>query len=273
MTADPLAVADTWAAAHVAVGVVDARGVVVASRGPADHVFPLASVTKLVTAVAVLVAVEEGTVSLDDRAGPVGSTVRHLLAHASGLGPEGEAMAAPERRRIYSNAGFDTLGAHLAERADMTFAGYASEAVAGPLGLTGMRLGGRPAAGAEGTLSDLLALGAEFLAPTLLAQATMAEATTVVFPGLSGVLPGFGRHDPNDWGLGFELAAGKSPHWTGRRNSPGTFGHFGASGTFLWVDPVAGLACACLTDRPFGPWAAQAWPLLSDAILDAYAGQ
>ena len=65
---------------------------------------------------------------------------------------------------------------------------------------------------------------------------------TVQFPGLVGVLPGFGRQEPNDWGLGFELRDGKSPHWTGSRNSPRTFGHFGRSGTFLWVDPEAGLA-------------------------------
>jgi CubicO group peptidase (beta-lactamase class C family) len=74
---------------------------------------------------------------------------------------------------------------------------------------------------------------------------------------------------PNDWGLGFELRDRKSPHWTGTRNSPATFGHFGAAGTFLWVDPDAGLACAVLTDEPFGPWAVEAWPALGDAVLDA----
>ncbi|HEX7443763.1 MAG TPA: serine hydrolase, partial [Acidimicrobiales bacterium] len=59
----------------------------VASVGPRDRALPWASVTKLATALAVLVAVEEGTVDLDQPAGPPGSTVRHLLAHASGLGP------------------------------------------------------------------------------------------------------------------------------------------------------------------------------------------
>ena len=97
----------------------------------------------------------------------------------------------------------------------------------------------------------------------------MAEAAAVAFPGLRGVLPGFGLPDPCDWGLGFELRDRKSPHWTGARNSPATFGHFGRSGTFLWVDPVAGLALACLTDRPFGAWAGEAWPALSDAVLAA----
>ncbi|HET9117498.1 MAG TPA: hypothetical protein VFN75_05390, partial [Pseudonocardiaceae bacterium] len=49
--------------------------------------------------------------------------------------------------------------------------------------------------------------------------------------------------------------------------SPETFGHFGQSGTFLWVDPVVGAACIALTDRDFGPWARDAWPRFSDAVL------
>ena len=87
------------------------------------------------------------------------------------------------------------------------------------------------------------------------------------FPGLTGVLPGFGRMEPNDWGLGFELRDGKHPHWTGSRNSPATFGHFGRSGTFLWVDPERRVALGVLTDEPFGDWAVAAWPALSDAVL------
>ena len=63
-----------------------------------------------------------------------------------------------------------------------------------------------------------------------------------------------------DWGLGFELKDAKSPHWTGTRNSRRTFGHFGGSGTFLWVDPEPGLATACLTDREFDEWASRHGP-------------
>jgi CubicO group peptidase (beta-lactamase class C family) len=100
------------------------------------------------------------------------------------------------------------------------------------------------------------------------APETLDEATTVQFPGLVGVLPGFGRQEPNDWGLGPELRDAKSPHWTGARNSPRTFGHFGRSGTFLWVDPVAGVALGVLADRPFGDWAVDAWPRLADAVLE-----
>jgi CubicO group peptidase (beta-lactamase class C family) len=91
--------------------------------------------------------------------------------------------------------------------------------------------------------------------------------TSVQFPGLDGVLPDFGRFRPMDWGLGVEIKGGKHPHWTGTLTSPRTFGHFGGSGTFLWVDPERGLALACLTTRDFGPWAKVAWPRLSDAVV------
>jgi len=101
--------------------------------------------------------------------------------------------------------------------------------------------------------------------------ATLARATGVSFPGRRGVLPGFGLQRENDWGLGLEIRGTKSPHWTGSRNSPETFGHFGQSGTFLWVDPRAGAALVALSDRPFGEWAAQAWPPYSDGVLDALA--
>ena len=102
----------------------------------------------------------------------------------------------------------------------------------------------------------------------MLSPITLAEATAPVFPDLAGVVPGFGRQDPNPWGLGFELRDGKRPHWTPQQASPATFGHFGRSGTFLWVDPEAGVACVALTDRPFGQWAIDAWPALGDLVLD-----
>jgi CubicO group peptidase (beta-lactamase class C family) len=148
----------------------------------------------------------------------------------------------------------------------MPFGDYFAQAVVQPLGLAG-RLAGSPAHGYRGPLDDLLAVGRELLRPTLVAPETLTEATTVQFPGLTGVLPGLGRMEPNDWGLAFELRDAKSPHWTGSRNSERTFGHFGASGTFLWVDPDAGVACGVLTDRRFGDWAKEAWPPFSDAVL------
>jgi CubicO group peptidase (beta-lactamase class C family) len=260
---------DEWPAATAAAGVVR-NGEPVSTHGPREVVFRWASVTKLVTAVATLVAAEEGVVDLDEPAGPEGSTVRHLLAHASGLPFEaGGPTARPGRRRVYSNVGFETLAEHVAARAEIPFADYLRAGVLEPLGMQA-ELRGSPASELHGSLDDLLLFAGELQAPTLVAAETLAEAASVQFPGLAGVLPDLGRFDPNDWGLGFEVRDEKSPHWTGTRNSPRTFGHFGGSGTFLWVDPDAGVALGCLTDLEFGPWAKEVWPRLSDAVL---AGQ
>ena len=257
---------DGWQARNAAVAVVGPEGTR-AAQGPRDLALPWASVTKLATALAALVAAEEGTIELEDPAGPPGSTIRHLLAHASGLAPDGPApIAPPGERRIYSNSGFEVVAETIARAAEMPFADYLREAVLDQLGLTA-RLEGSAASGLRGSVVDLARLGRELLSPTLVARETLAEATEVQFPGLAGVLPGFGRMVPNDWGLGFELRDAKDPHWTGSRNSPRTFGHFGRTGTFLWVDPDAGLALACLTDLTFGEWAREAWPRLSDAVL------
>jgi CubicO group peptidase (beta-lactamase class C family) len=262
---DALRQIEAWGAPRAAAAVL-APGRVLARNGD-GHVYRWASVTKLVTALAVLVAAEEGTVDLDEPAGPPGSTVRHLLAHASGLPFEGSSpIARPGERRIYSNTGFVVLADHLSERAEMPFPAYLSGAVLEPLGMRA-ELRGDAGAGLWGSLDHLVQVGHELLTPTLIAPETLAEATTVAFPGLVGVLPDLGRFDPNDWGLGLELRDAKEPHWTGTRNSPRTFGHFGGAGTFLWVDPEAGVALACLTDREFGDWAKEAWPRLSDAVL------
>ena len=261
----------TWGAEHAAAGVARARETA-ALAGDVDNVFRWASVTKLLTATAVLVAAEEGVVDLDEPAGPPGATVRHLLAHASGLPFEGaEPIARPGERRIYSNAGYEALGRLIEGKAAMPFSEYLAEAVVAPLRMASTELRGSAASECFGPLRALLAFGRECLAPTLLAPETFAEATSVAFPGLVGVVPGIGRQDPCDWGLGFELKGAKEPHWTGARNSPRTYGHFGGAGTFLWIDPDAALALGCLTNRDFDDWALQAWPALSDAVLQEYA--
>ena len=256
-----------WPAETVAVAVLRG-GEELASHGPREHVFRWASVTKPVTALATLVAAEEGILDLDDAAGPEGSTVRHLLAHASGLPFEGRTpISEPGRRRIYSNSGFEVLGEVVGAAAEMPFPEYLRAAVLGPLEMGTAELRSSPGAGMRGSLDDLTRIAAELQRPRLVAPETLAEATSVQFPGLVGVLPDIGRMEPNDWGLGVELRDRKQPHWTGSRNSERTFGHFGGSGTFLWVDPDADVALACLTDLDFGRWSLEAWPALSDAVL------
>jgi CubicO group peptidase (beta-lactamase class C family) len=265
---DSLRGVQQWPVNTVAVAVVDGSGAVVGRYGPQDRRFRLASVTKLLSAYAVLLAVEEGAVNWDQPAGPAGATVHHLLAHASGLAfDDSRVIAAPGTKRIYSNAGFVVLADAVAAASGIAFADYLTEGVLQPLGMHSSQLAGSAAAGALSTCADLTRFAAELQAPTLLATQTLTKATQVAYPGLDGLLPGLGMQRPNDWGLGFELRGHKSPHWTGARNSPQTFGHFGQTGTFLWVDPVAGAACITLTDRNFGPWARNVWPAFSDLIL------
>ncbi len=263
---------DTWpGSAHAAV-VVGPEGVR-DLRGDVDLPFALASVTKPLVAYAVLVAVEEGSLDLDARLDvEVGTSLRHLLAHASGMAPDERTLVAPPAtRRIYSNAGFEVVGDLLAEATGMTTAEYLREGVLGPLAMDATTLDGSPASDAVSSARDLAHFATELLTPTLIAATTLDDATTVQLPGLDGVLPGFGRQSPNDWGLGFELRDAKRPHWTALAGSPKTFGHFGRSGTFLWIDPDARVGCVYLGDADFGPWAIDAWPAFNDAVLEAAA--
>lgn len=263
-----LALVENWPVPTAAAAVVRADGTLAGSHGPTGRRFPLASVTKPLAAYAVLVAYEEGAIDLDEPAGPEGATVRHLLAHTSGLAFDGnQVMSAPGTRRIYSNTGFEALGDHVAKASGIPFPEYLRQAVLEPLGMADTTLEGSPAKDGVSTVDDLVRFAAEVQAPRLLDARTVLDAMTVAFPGLTGILPGYGHQRPNDWGLGFEIRGGKSPHWTGATSSPRTFGHFGQSGTFLWIDPDARAACVALTDRAFGPWAIEAWPPFTDAVL------
>lgn len=263
---------DRWPVDHAAVTVIGPDGPIGAA-GDQDRVFALASVTKPLVAYAALVAVEEGAIELDQPAGPPGATVRHLLAHTSGLAfAEPQVLCAPGTKRIYSSAGFEVLADLIAGETAIAFPEYLREAVFVPLGMAASTLDGPAGHGARSTAADLSRFARELLGPTLVSAETAREATSVQFPGLDGLLPGYGVQRPNDWGLGFEIKAGKSPHWTGATNSVSTYGHFGQSGTFLWVDPARSLACVALADRAFGDWAKAAWPSLSEAVLSEAAG-
>jgi CubicO group peptidase (beta-lactamase class C family) len=264
---DELTLIDDWPAPSKAAAVIQLSGEV-HLHGEVDQVFRLASISKLITAWATLVAIEEGNIELDGPAGPEGSTVRHLLAHAGGYAFDGPApISAPERTRIYSNTGYEVLAAHVSLQTGIPFDVYVTEAIGQPLGMSSLSPLGSPAKSFRCSARDLARFAHELLVPTLLAPATVAMATSVQFPQLSGVVPGIGRFSPNPWGLGPEIRGDKQPHWTGSLNSAQTFGHFGGSGTFIWIDPVAQLACLALTDLPFDRWAMTHWPALSNAVL------
>lgn len=266
----PLDVIADWPVPAASAAVIGRSGVL-AAYGDGAREYRLASVTKPLVARAAQVAVEEGVVDLDTPAGPPGATVRHLLAHASGYSMHSaQTLAEPGSRRVYSNFGFGVLAETIEAQSGIDFGRYLSEAVFEPLGMTASRLdGGAAAAGFGGisTVDDLVFFAADLLAPRTVSAQLHAEAISVQFPGLTGVLPGFGVQRPNDWGLGFEIRDDKSPHWTGTRNSPRTFGHFGQTGTFLWVDPARELSLVVLTARDFDEWAKPLWPALSDEVL------
>lgn len=271
---DAVTTVKTWPVDNAAAAVVLADGTVAATAGDTTRRYPLASVTKLLVAYAALVAVEEGVFALDTPVGPPGATVADLLGHTSGLAfGQHKVVAQPGTRRLYSSSGYEQLADEIAERSGIAFTDYLDEAVLGPLGMHATTLDGPAGAGITSTVADLTAFAAELQHVTLLDNSTLDTATTIWRPGLNGVLPGFGYQKPNDWGLGFEIRDGKSPHWTGSASSRRTFGHFGQSGTFLWVDPEAGAACVVLTDRDFDKWAAEVWPPFTDGVLAALEGR
>lgn len=235
------------------------------------HVYRLASVTKLLTALTLLVAVEQGAASLDAPAGPPGSTLRHLLAHASGVGfDEEKVRAKPGARRIYSNRGIDLAAEYLSAQTGRSFERELSERVLKPLGMVRTSLAGPPSKGGMAPIGDIARLANELLRPRTLSNSVVDALSSVEFQGLAGMLPGFGRHGENSWGLGAEVRGTKEPHWTSPQNSAATFGHFGMAGSFLWVDREADLACAALSTVDFGPWATRVWPETSSAVLKCY---
>jgi CubicO group peptidase (beta-lactamase class C family) len=269
-----LDILDDWPVSAAAAAVIGPAGVL-ATHGDTERVFELASVTKPLVARAAHVAIEEGVVDLDAPAGPPGSTVRHLLAHASGLAMHSDRVQAkPGTRRMYSNYGFTVLAETVERESGIEFDRYLAEAVCEPLKMRTTRLAGGAAEagfGGTSTVTDLAAFAGDLLRPSTVSAQMHAEATTVQFPGLDGVLPGYGVQRPNDWGLGFEIRDSKSPHWTGARNSARTYGHFGQSGGFIWADPGAELALLVLTNRDFGEWALDLWPSIADAVLLQYS--
>lgn len=268
-----LAEVDGWEPDSVAVGVTD-RDATLATHGATDQRLWLASVTKPLSAYGVLLAAAEGHLNLDEPVEVPGTleevTVRHLLAHAGGLAATpGGNHRPPEERRIYADWGYGVLGELVEERVGLPFAEHLAIEVFEPLAMGSTTLEGAPGHGARGTVDDLLRFARELLAPTLLPAAWLAEAVRVAYPGLEGVVPGYGRRSPNDWGLGFEIKGTKSDHWMGTQLPPSAFGHFGRSGSFLWVDPTRSVAAAELADREFGPWARQVWGGFNDRIVGA----
>ncbi|MDJ0770583.1 MAG: serine hydrolase domain-containing protein [Ilumatobacter sp.] len=266
-----------WPVDHVAAAILTPEhgGITVDLVGDPERRYRLASLSKPMSAWAVMVGVEEGIVELDAPlrwvAAAEGATLRHLLSHASGFGFDGDVPVTEiGRRRMYSNTGIERATDELAAAAGMPFEQYLREAVFEPLGMASADLRGSPAHAVWCSLDDVVRFVAEMLRPRLLAASTYHDVISPQYPELGGIVPDVGRFDPCPWGLGVEIRGAKAPHWTGRANSAATFGHFGGAGTMMWVDPLADLGVAALTDRPFDEWRDEAlvhWPAFADAAL------
>lgn len=313
---------------HLVVG-VDGAGRPLA----ADSLFPVASISKLAVALAVLRLVEAGKVALDDplarhlpdaAAAREGPTVRDLLRHTGGLPDDVAPEAAPYRpgldwprlRRAclatpiaepvgqqirYSNVGPGLLAIVVERITGKEVPTAVTELVLAPLGIEGYlgvepprppaRIAGDygrhagtdlepfnsafwrslalPWGGMLSTAAGALALARAFtgrprgfLPPDLLAEATHDQTGP-----LSGTMLGH-PFPPSPWGLGVELHGAKEPHWAPTQSSPGSFGHAGASGCLVWVDPAADVAWLLFGPRTFDAWW-PTWAALGDAILSS----
>lgn len=261
---------DDWPVPSVSAAVL-IRGEIVATTGDADRIQRLASISKPMATWAVLVAIEEGVITLDQTIGQPGCTLRHLLSHAGGYPFTGaDPIARPEITRMYSNAGFSLAAQAVEAATDMPFADYLDEAVFQPLDMNSSVLRGSAAYGVRSNLADTCRFVTEVVRPQLIHASTATEARRIQYPSLAGIVPDVGRYEQCPWGLGFEVRGDKQPHWTGSTNSPRTFGHFGGAGTMFWIDPDRDLALVALADRDFDEWSDVAllvWPELSDAVI------
>ena len=249
--------------------VVSQGGQVLAQGGQVESDFAFASVTKPLVAWSAAVAYERALLDLDALVGPnlPGATVRHLLAHASGVAPNDDSvLAAPVTKRIYSNRGIELLGQVLEQATGYQLDRWVELSVLEPLGLASILIPGSPAHSGMGNAVDLAAFTRELAAPTLVSADTAKLFTSVAFPGLSGVLPGYGKQNPCDFALGFEVYGAKQPHWLSSAQSMQTFGHFGQAGSFIWVDPATGRSAAFLGAKPFSQVHKRLWPLLNRQI-------
>jgi Beta-lactamase class C and other penicillin binding proteins len=250
---------------------INASGEVLSEGGALSKPFQLASVTKLIVAMGALLAVDRQLLDLDQAAGPAESTIRHLLSHASGLAFEGDGTVISARvgkRRIYSNQGYELLGVELSNAVGAPAGKWIERELLAPLGALHTSIAGSFAHSGISTAADLSLVAAELLAPRVLSADAVERMQSPAFPGLRGVLPGYGFQADNLWGLGPEIKGTKTPHWMAAQSSPQTFGHFGQSGSFLWVDPDSKQAGLFLGDEPFGPWHKENWPVFNQELID-----
>lgn len=288
-------------------------------RADATVLWPLASITKLYTAAAVMRLVELGEVTVNTPVwqvlprfrgdGREGVRVRHLLTHTSGLPYEStemdarlaahtpvdglidEALDAPLLFTPGTHFAYSDFAYGLAGRVAETITGLAypelvRQLILEPMGLRDTFMlpsdGGvqriatvrgvfndgtdgamynsaygrsiaHPAFSAVATLDDVVTFLRHFApgGPRVLADATVRAMTSDQTGGVPGtylLLNGFPEDARYPWGFGFCLQRAANPAVFSELASFETFGHPGASGCQIMVDPVADLTVVLLSN-------------------------
>ncbi|NBQ04790.1 MAG: cupin domain-containing protein [Actinobacteria bacterium] len=172
------------------------------------------------------------------------------------------------RLKTGESVSHELIADHVEQVSEILFADFLREAIFEPLGMTKSFLNGSASRDVVSCVDELAEFALELRNPQLISTGTASLATTTQFAELEGVVPGVGRFDPCNWGLGPELHGTKHPHWMGSRNSASTFGHFGGTGSFMWHDPTVNISCIGLCEVEFDAWAMHHWPIFFDAVVN-----
>jgi CubicO group peptidase (beta-lactamase class C family) len=113
---------------------------------------------------------------------------------------------------------------------------------------------GAPWGGMFSTVSDMFRFcqmflnGGEWAGQRILGRATVEAMTTDQTSSMTAI-PATVRAQ-QVWGLGWRLVPAAGWATFGDLLSPGSYGHGGATGTTVWVDPVRQLVCILFTTQP-----------------------
>ena len=202
------------------------------------------------------------------------ATAEELMAH----GYTDPLLFSPGTGQSYSDTGYGMAGLMAAQVAGMSFPELVRERVFEPAGLTETYLGipaelharvaqvagangegtewaiysslygsqiGHPAYGVVATVSDVLRFLLHFTPnglPPLHTTAGLRTMTTDQTGGYRSEAAGF---PIVKWGAGFALQAGEGVIGIA---SPESYGHFGGTGCAGWIDPVAGVTVAFVSN-------------------------
>jgi CubicO group peptidase (beta-lactamase class C family) len=288
-----------------------------------DALFLVASVTKPITVTAVMLLVERGLLTLEDKVATFvpqfavkdkgGIEVRHLMTHTSGL-PDMVAdnnklraghkpfsafveaicqeplLFAPGTRVSYQSMGTAMLGEIVHQVSGKTLPEFLRKEIFEPLGMADTSLGSgslkndRIAAvriGAEalktnwhwnspywlsfgapwggmitspanmGRFCQMMLNGGKLGTVRILSPATVRTMTSNQLEGMPQVPEEERRSRP--WGLGWKL------NWPGHSANfgdllgPRTYGHYGSTGTVVWIDPDTEAFLVLFTTQPQDP--------------------